>query len=84
LAGGNTDDKISFTNSYTTFISNAGSGSAGNECAYAIKNNNATATAGGCNVPVTGIAQVNNAAATGVPKFKTGSRTLTFAVKYYF
>ena len=85
LAGGNTDDKISFQNNYTKFISNnAMPGSMGNQCAYAIANLGATAANGGCNVPEVGIAPVNNASATGIPKFKTGSRTLTFAVKYYF
>jgi len=83
---GNTDEKIAFQNNYTTFISNTAiAGSAGNQCAYALANvGGTTATSGGCNVPVVGIAPVNNAAATGVPKFKTGNRTLTFAVKYYF
>jgi hypothetical protein len=85
LAGGNTDDKISFQNNYTTFISNnAPAGLAGNQCQYAIANLGATAATGGCNVPTVGIAPVNNAAANGIPKFKTGSRVLTFAVKYYF
>ena len=86
LAGGNTDDKISFQNNYTTFISNtAPLGSAGSQCAYALANiGGTTATSGGCNVPVVGISPTNNATATGIPKFKTGSRTLTFAVKYYF
>ncbi len=85
LAGGNTDDKLSFQNNYTVPISSKGVGSAGNECAYALANvGGTTATSTGCNVPVVGIAPVNNAAANGVPKFKTGSRYLTFAVKYYF
>ncbi len=86
LAGGDTDEKISFQNNYTTFISNSAKpGSAGNQCAYALANvGGTTATSTGCNVPTVGIAPVNNASATGIPKFKTGSRTLTFAVKYYF
>lgn len=86
LAGGNTDEKLSFQNNYTTFISNtAPAGSAGNQCAYALANiSGTTAATGGCNVPVVGISPINNSSATGVPKFKTGSRYLTFAVKYFF
>jgi len=86
LAGGNTDENISFTRNYTTFISNtAPAGSAGNQCAYALANiSGTTAASGGCNVPVVGISPTNNSSATGIPKFKTGSRYLTFAVKYFF
>jgi hypothetical protein len=38
-----------------------------------------------CNVPVVGLSQTNtNATTTGKPAFKTGSRSLLFALKYYF
>jgi hypothetical protein len=82
---GNSDNTVNFTDNYKTFISSSGTGSAGNECAYAITNNGGTtATHGGCLVPTVGISPYNTSIATGKPFFKTGSRTLTFAVKYFF
>jgi hypothetical protein len=80
---GISDNQLNFTRSYTVPISGSAVGSAGNECAFlGFKNTPATGT---CNAPVTGIAVTNtNPNTTGIPKFKTGSRTLTFAVKYYF
>jgi|HubBroStandDraft_6_1064221.scaffolds.fasta_scaffold00620_10 hypothetical protein len=81
---GNTDQNINFQQNTTAFIPNSGVGSQGNECAYAIANSGATAVTGGCNVPVIAISRTNTSTATGKPSFKTGSRTLLFAVKYYF
>jgi len=82
---GTTDEILSFQRNYSTFISNSGTGTAGNECQYALANISGTTSAsGGCNVPTSGISPTNTSTATGKPNFKTGSRYLTFAVKYYF
>ena len=85
---GNTDETLSFVNNGSTFISSAGSGSAGNECAYAIANNGATAVTGGCMVPTVAVpapgTPSNSSTTTGAPRFKTGSRSLLFSVKYFF
>jgi Carboxypeptidase regulatory-like domain/TonB-dependent Receptor Plug Domain len=79
---GNSDETLNFQRNYTYPILGTLTGSDGNECAYL----NAPVQANGyCNANVTGISQTNtNATTTGAPKFKTGSRFLTFAVKYYF
>jgi hypothetical protein len=38
-----------------------------------------------CQIPTVGLSQVNtNTTTTGKPAFKTGSRSLLFALKYYF
>jgi hypothetical protein len=80
---GMADEQLNFTRNYTVPISGALSGSNGQECA-ALGFTGVPAT-GFCNAPVTGISQVNtNAQTTGTPAFKTGSRILNFAVKYYF
>jgi hypothetical protein len=82
---GSSDNAINLTNNYTVAIPNSGSGTAGNECTYLESSGSATATSTGCNAKVTGISNVNtNLTTTGTPAFKTGSRLLTFAVKYYF
>jgi len=86
---GNTDETISFANNSTAFIPIGNSGSAGNECTYALANNpGTTSVSGGCMVPTIGIPKAGTAAVvtttTGKPAFKTGSRSLLFAVKYYF
>ncbi len=78
---GTSDESLNFTNNYTVPISASATGSAGNECAY-LKD---PVSNGFCQARVTGISPTNtNATTTGIPAFKTGSRTLTFAVKYYF
>jgi hypothetical protein len=86
---GNSDETLSFIQNGSQFISSAGSGSAGNECTYALANNpGTTSVAGGCMVPTIAIPAPgtpnNSATTTGIPKFKTGSRTLLFSVKYFF
>jgi len=80
---GNSDQELNFTRTYTVPISGAKFGTNGQECA-ALGFANVPAS-GTCNAQVTGISQTNtNATTTGIPAFKTGSRILNFAVKYYF
>jgi hypothetical protein len=86
---GTTDETLSFTNTGNQFISSAGTGSSGNECAYALANNpGTTSVAGGCMVPYVALpapgSPSNSATTTGIPKFKTGNRNLLFSVKYFF
>jgi hypothetical protein len=83
---GTSDEALSFTNNYTVPISGSAAsigGAPGSECtSLGFKNTPLTGT---CNPTVTGISQTNtNTALTGKPGFKTGSRQLLFAVKYYF
>jgi Carboxypeptidase regulatory-like domain/TonB-dependent Receptor Plug Domain len=78
---GNSDEQLSFTQSYPVQISGAATGSAGNECAFL----NLPVVNGSCTYTATKLSTFNtNGLTTGKPKFKNGSRTLTFAVKYYF
>jgi hypothetical protein len=78
---GNADQSLNFASSNTVQISDTKTGSSGNECAFL----NATVTNGSCSVTVTGLSPTNtNTSLTGKPAFKTGSRQLLFAVKYYF
>jgi Carboxypeptidase regulatory-like domain/TonB-dependent Receptor Plug Domain len=78
---GTADEALNFTRNYTVPISAAAVGSAGNECAFL----NATVSGTTCNASVTGTSQTNtNTSLTGKPSFKTGSRQLLFAIKYYF
>jgi hypothetical protein len=78
---GTSDEALSFTRNYTVPISGSATGSSGNECAFLAL----TVVNGVCNATVTGISQTNtNTSLTGKPGFKTGSRQLLFAVKYYF
>jgi len=82
---GNTDEIISFAGTTQVAIPNSGTGSEGSECAYALANiGGTTSTSTGCSVPVSSISPTNTSIATGTPKFKTGARLVTFAVKYYF
>jgi len=85
---GTSDQILNFTRHYDSPVSTSAMGSAGNECAYLASINQLDTAAGSssfCQATVTGISPVNtNASTNGIPKFKTGSRTLTFAVKYYF
>jgi len=85
---GTSDQVLNFTNSYDFPISTAANGSAGNECAFLLSKGQLDVPAGNaqfCQAKVTGISPTNtNLNTNGIPKFKTGSRTLTFAVKYYF
>ncbi len=78
---GNFDESVNFAHNYTVSIPGGNTGSAGNECGFL----NAPITNGTCTVSVTGLSQTNtNSSLTGKPAFKTGSRQLLFAVKYYF
>jgi hypothetical protein len=78
---GTGDDSLNFQRTYPVSIPGSAVGSTGNECAFL----NATVSGGSCTVNVTGISQTNtNTNLTGKPAFKTGSRQVLFAVKYYF
>jgi hypothetical protein len=69
------DEQLNFTRNYT-YVENSTP-----ECQLLVS---AAATAP-CNVPVQGLSQTNtNPTTTGKPGFKTGSRSLLFALKYYF
>jgi hypothetical protein len=85
---GISDQQLNFSNHYEVPIGNTLNGSEGNECAYLASQNQVDAannTATTCAVRVIGINPTNtNPSTNGIAKFKTGSRTLTFAVKYYF
>jgi len=86
---GTSDQILNFSKKYDFPISTAKSGSAGNECAYLASNGGLDSANPGnasfCNALVNGISPTNtNLSTNGIPKFKTGSRTLTFAVKYFF
>jgi hypothetical protein len=85
---GISDQELNFTNHYEVPISNTALGSDGNECTWLASKgmvDTANNTSTTCAAKVTGISPTNtNLTTNGIPKFKTGSRTLTFAVKYYF
>ncbi len=83
---GTSDESLNFQNNYTVPILASATGAAGNECAFLKSSGAASAVSHGvCQANVTGISPINtNLSTTGKPAFKTGSRTLTFAVKYYF
>jgi hypothetical protein len=81
LAGAS-DEGLNFTKSTQANILGTATGTAGNECAFL---NAAVDSSGYCHPTVTSISPTNtNLTTTGTPGFKTGSRTLNFAVKYYF
>jgi hypothetical protein len=80
---GTSDEALGFTNSSPLTISNTKMGSQGPECAFLGVTVNTTTNS--CTVTVTSLSQTNtNTSLTGKPAFKTGSRQLLFAVKYYF
>jgi hypothetical protein len=75
---GISDQQLNFTKSYT-FQENSQA-----ECNLLMPSSSGP-TPTPCNVPVVGLSQTNtNATTTGKPAFKTGSRSLLFALKYYF
>jgi len=79
---GNGDQSLNFTNNYTVPISGTATGVDGNECAFL---GSPVGADGNCHPNVTGISPTNtNTTTTGKPGFKTGSRIMTFALKYYF
>jgi hypothetical protein len=79
---GQSDVRLSFTESYPVVLPDiTAPGATKSQCA----NLNLTPTAGSCTYMATRIAGTNtNGLTTGKPAFKTGQRTLTFALKYYF
>jgi hypothetical protein len=81
---GNGDESLSFTQTSTVQISDTKpslGGAAGSECAFL----GTPVVNGFCTASVTSPSQTNtNTSLTGKPAFKTGSRQLLFAVKYYF
>jgi len=78
---GNGDIALNLQQNYTVPISATAVGSNGNECAFL----NKPVAGGFCQADAVGIAPTNtNATTTGKPGSKTGSRTLTFSLKYYF
>jgi len=86
---GNSDETLAFTRNYTVPISPLAAsvgGAAGSECAWLSSQNQVAGTdsSGNCLAKVVGVSQTNTGILTGKPKFKTGARTLTFALKYYF
>jgi len=79
---GNSDESLNFAQSYPASISGTASGGAGNECAFL---GSPVGPDGNCHPLVTGQSLTNtNNLLTGKPAFKTGSRSLLFALKYYF
>ncbi len=72
---GNSDEQLSFTQSYPVQFTNQ------SECTFL----NLPWSGTSCTYNATRMSTTNtNALTTGKPKFKTGSRSLTFALKYYF
>jgi hypothetical protein len=83
---GNSDQSLSFTQTYNVTLNdvtttNGGSQDPLGQCHAA----GLTAVNGTCTYIATRLSNTNtNGLLTGKPKFKTGSRQLTFALKYYF
>jgi hypothetical protein len=78
---GISDEQLNFTRSYTFTERNQA------ECNLLVPQSGTPqpATPTPCAVPVVGLSQTNtNPTTTGKPAFKTGSRSLLFALKYYF
>jgi len=78
---GTSDETLNFTKSYT-FTENSQA-----ECnlLMPLPGTPQPPTKAPCQVPVTGLSQLNtNPTTTGKPAFKTGNRSLLFALKYYF
>jgi len=78
---GISDNQLNFTRSYTFSESSQA------ECNLLVPQSGTPPppTPTPCAVPVVGLSQTNtNTNTTGKPAFKTGSRSLLFAVKYYF
>jgi hypothetical protein len=76
---GITDEQINFTQN-STFTENSQA-----ECNLLMPMANGAPTPTPCQVNTVGLSQTNtNATTTGKPAFKTGSRSLLFALKYYF
>ncbi len=78
---GDSEEALDFSKTYPFLIKGTATGSQGNECAFL----GLTVTGGYCSYNATKLSQTNtNQLVTGKPAFKTGSRQLLFAVKYYF
>ena len=83
FGSGTGDEALGFSANNPYSISGTAVGAAGNECAFL--NSAVNPTTGNCTYNVTSISQTNtNPQLTGKPAFKTGSRQVLFAVKYYF
>jgi Carboxypeptidase regulatory-like domain/TonB-dependent Receptor Plug Domain len=77
---GNSDESLNFTGTKPVTVTDAG-GTTGSQCTFL----NLTAKNGTCTFNATVLSPVNtNTSLTGKPAFKTGSRQILFAVKYYF
>jgi len=83
---GNGDQSLNFTQNSTVQIPGKAAsvnGAPGSECAFL--GFSSTPLNGSCTASVTSLSQTNtNTSLTGKPAFKTGSRQLLFAFKYYF
>jgi hypothetical protein len=78
---GNADQSLNFQTTSTVTIPNSAGYNGVPECTFL----NLTVTNGTCQASVVTQSQTNtNKSLTGKPAFKTGSRQLLFAVKYYF
>lgn len=80
---GNGDESLGFGLNTPYTISGSALGSTGNECAFLNASINAATNT--CTTNTVSLSQTNtNPQLTGKPAFKTGSRQVLFAVKYYF
>ena len=76
---GISDEQLNFTKNGTFTETNQA------ECNLLISHGAGTNVTTPCQIPTVGLSQVNtNTTTTGKPAFKTGSRSLLFALKYYF
>jgi hypothetical protein len=79
LTGNNSDDSLNFTQPGTFSESNQA------ECNLLISHAAGSNVTTPCTINTVGLSTVNtNPTTTGKPAFKTGSRSLLFALKYYF
>ena len=79
---GTSDNQLRFTQSYPVTIQDGalGGGSTGSQCKFLTGTQTPTCTYNANKLSLTN----TNGLTTGKPAFKNGSRTLTFALKYYF
>ncbi len=79
---GSGDESLNLTRTYSAQIADVKNGVGSTSCTYL----KATVTNGSCTVNnLKAISPTNtNPVTTGKPEFKTGSRQVTFALKYYF
>jgi hypothetical protein len=80
---GTADESLNFTRNYTIQLPEVVSSGTSDCTTLGLPAD--TANPSVCNYKATAISPTNtNANTTGKPKFKTGQRTLLFALKYYF